>query len=125
MAGLSAAGLNYVIGAAFAGTTQVTTFYASLHPADSADGTNELTAGNGYARQSFSCSAASGTVDNDSAITFGAATTDFGNVNHVGIWSAVTGGTFYGIYSFTQKSFDTNDQVQFAAGDLDLTAANA
>lgn len=71
--------------------------FASLHSGDpSTTGANELTGGSpAYARKAITYAAASGgTRANSAALTFDipAATT----VTHVGFWSAVTAGTFYG-----------------------------
>lgn len=70
--------------------------FASLHSGDpSTTGANELTGGSpAYARKAITYAAASGGQrSNSAALTFDvpAAT-----VTHVGLWSAVTAGTFYG-----------------------------
>lgn len=72
--------------------------FASLHSGDpSTTGANELTGGSpAYARKAITYAAASGGQrSNSAALTFDvpAAT-----VTHVGLWSAVTAGTFYGWY---------------------------
>lgn len=73
--------------------------YASLHSGDpSTTGANELTGGSpAYARKAVSWAAAgSGQQSTNATITWDipASTT----VYHVGFWSAVTAGTFYGYY---------------------------
>lgn len=69
--------------------------FASLHTADpSTTGANEVSGGS-YARQAITWNAASsGDLDNNANPVFPvpASTT----VTHFGLWSAGTGGTFYG-----------------------------
>ncbi len=72
--------------------------FASLHSGDpSTTGANELTGGTpAYARKAITYAAASaGQRSNSAAITFDVPAT---TVTHVGLWSAVTAGTFYGWY---------------------------
>lgn len=79
------------------GLATVATF-ASLHSGDpSTTGANELTGGSpAYARKGITYAASStGTKANSVAITFDVPAT---TVTHVGLWSAVTAGTFYGYY---------------------------
>lgn len=73
--------------------------YASLHTGDpSTTGANELTGGSpAYARKAITWNTASGgTRTNNGAITFdvGAGNT----IYHIGLFSAVTSGTFYGYF---------------------------
>lgn len=72
--------------------------FLSLHSGDpSTTGANELTGGSpAYARKAVTWAAASGGQrSNSAAITFDVPAT---TVTHVGFWSAVTAGTFYGYY---------------------------
>jgi hypothetical protein len=72
--------------------------FASLHSGDpSTTGANELTGGSpAYARKAITYAAASGGQrSNSAAILFDVPAT---TVTHVGLWSAVTAGTFYGYY---------------------------
>jgi hypothetical protein len=85
--------------------------HASLHTADpGATGTNESTA----ARQPIAWDAA---VNGDISLT---ATENFtggaasGPCTYVGLWSAVSGGTFYGSFALT------GDQTFNAAGEYEL-----
>ena len=118
MAGLVAAGLNaYVTG--FTGVA----VYASLHTADpSTNGANEVTGGT-YSRESIAWgSPSNGTSTNSSAIVFDvpAATT----ITHVGYWSAVSGGTFYGSRALdTQQTYATAGTYTIAIGNLFESAA--
>lgn len=78
--------------------------HASLHTADpGTTGTSEV-AGGTYARQSITWNAAAtSNLDNLANPVFNvpAATT----VTHVGFWSAVTAGTFYGSATVTSETF--------------------
>lgn len=92
MAGLSSNGKNVMLNAL--GGVAV---YASLHTADpGTTGTSEVTGGSpAYARKSITWnSASSGNLDNLANPTFdvpGSTT-----ITHFGLWSASTGGTYYG-----------------------------
>ena len=113
MAGLVAAGLN----AQVSGLTAVAV-YASLHTADpSTGGTSEVTGGS-YARESISWGAAlAGTAASDAPIVFdvpGSTT-----ITHLGYWSALTGGTFYGSRALdTEQTYATDGTYTIAAGNL-------
>lgn len=102
--------------------------YASLHSGDpSTTGTNEITGGSpAYARKAITWNAAStSTRTNNGALAFDvpAATT----VSYVGLFSAVTAGTFYGWFPAGAAApkvgnFDTGDLLTcighgFSAGD--------
>lgn len=79
------------------GLATVATF-ASLHTGDpSTTGANEATGGSpAYARKSISYAAsATGTKASNAAITFDVPA---GTYSYIGLWSAVTAGTFYGYY---------------------------
>ena len=79
------------------GLAAVATF-ASLHSGDpSTTGANELTGGSpAYAREAITyAAAATGTKANSAALTFDVPAS---TVAHVGLWSAVTAGTFYGYF---------------------------
>lgn len=86
--------------------------HCALAPADSADGSNELTAGG---RQEITW-----TVDGDGDLSFSAAE-DFSGlpasqtVTHVQLWSAASSGTFRGSYALT------GDQAANAAGEYSVT----
>jgi hypothetical protein len=79
------------------GLAAVATF-ASLHTGDpSTTGANEATGGTpAYARKSISYAASSaGQKASNAVITFDVAAGTYG---YIGLWSAVTAGTFYGYY---------------------------
>lgn len=69
--------------------------YASLHTADpGTNGANEATGGSpAYARKSITWNAASGTKTASNAPVFDVPA---GTYTHFGLWSASSGGTFYG-----------------------------
>lgn len=113
MAGLVAAGLN----AQVSGLTAVVA-YASLHSADpSTNGANEITGGS-YTREAVSWGAASaGTAASAADIVFdvpGSTT-----ITHLGYWSAVSGGTFYGSRVLdTSQTYATDGTYTIASGNL-------
>lgn len=109
--------------------TAPTGIFVSLHSADPGNtGANELT-GNGYARitarADFGTVAASKTIDNDTAITFAAASGgDWSAATHFGLWDAVSGGNFlFGAALTASKTVQDGDDAEFAAGELDVTLA--
>lgn len=123
--------LNHV----FAGTpyTAPTTIYVGLHTTantDAAAGT-EL-AGGGYARQSIAFTVA-GTdpteADNDAAIEFAVATTNWGTVTHAGVYDALTGGNLLAHAELTDpsdfttalpKNIEIGDVFRISAGNLKI-----
>ena len=84
----------------------------------------ELT-GNNYSRVSVSFgNAASGTMSNDAAIEFAAATGSWGSVSHWGLYDASSSGNLLVHGSFTTaKTIASGDVLKIATGDLDITAA--
>jgi len=88
------------------------------------DSGTELT-GNNYSRVSVSFgAAASGTMSNDAAIEFAAATGSWGSVSHWGLYDASSAGNLLVHGSFTTaKTIASGDVLKIATGDLDITAA--
>ena len=88
------------------------------------DSGTELT-GNNYSRVSVSFGAASsGTMSNDAAIEFAAATGSWGSVSHWGLYDASASGNLLVHGSFTTaKTIASGDVLKIATGDLDITAA--
>ena len=88
------------------------------------DSGTELT-GNNYSRVSVSFGAASsGTMSNDAAIEFAAATGSWGSVSHWGLYDASSSGNLLVHGSFTTaKTIASGDVLKIATGDLDITAA--
>lgn len=94
-------------------------------PSDSGGGTE--CSGNGYSRQSVSFDAATGTggtTSNSGAVTFTASGGNFGNVTHIGIFDASSGGNliWHGAMA-ASKQVNSGDSIQFAQGSIDLTIA--
>lgn len=95
--------------------------YVSLHTADpGSTGTSEVSGGSpAYARKSVTWnSAASADLDNNANPVFDvpAGTT----VTHFGMWSAVTGGTFYG-GALLSASETFGGQGTYTFTDIDVT----
>lgn len=100
--------------------------YVSLHTSDpGTTGANEV-AGNAYTREAL------GTVDqsgsnpttgvNHADVTFPTATGLWGSITYWGLWSAASGGIFYGGKAVTTaKTIDVGDVARFPAGSLSLT----
>lgn len=100
--------------------TPATTLYVSLHTADPGNtGASEVTGGS-YARQTITFSAASNkTTTNIADVTF--ANMPATTVTHVGIFSAVSGGTFWwGSALDTQRTTTAGDTFKINAGDFDV-----
>jgi len=97
--------------------------YASLHAtAPGSTGTGEITGGSpAYARKSLTWNAASGgskTLSNTPTFDVPASTT----VAYVGLWSAVSGGTYYGYIDVTDEVYAAQGTYQITSGTLDLNA---
>jgi hypothetical protein len=90
--------------------------HVSAHTADpGATGTDEVTGGS-YARQSVTWNAASASnldSSNQPVIPIPASTT----ITHIGLWSAVSGGTFYGSWDITDEVFGSSGN--YTCSDLD------
>ena len=108
--------------------TRPTAWYVALYtaaPSDAGGGTE--VSGSGYARKAVTFAAAStpaGTTSNTSAVTFTAAGGNWGAVSHIGIHTAVTGGSllWHGAMTAT-KTIADGDTLEFAVGNIDLTLA--
>lgn len=102
-------------------TGQVT--HISLHSAQpDATGSNEITGG-GYAREAISFNAASaGSTSNAATVSFASLPT--ATVTHVGLWTAVSGGTFVWRGALdSSKSVTPGDTLEFAAGAVSVTTS--
>ena len=108
--------------------TRPTAWYVALYtaaPSDSGGGT-ELS-GSGYSRQTIAVGTATGTggtTSNNANITFTASGGDWGDVTHIGIHDASTGGNllWHGAMS-ASKNIADGDTLQFNTGNIDLTIA--
>lgn len=111
--------------------TPPTNTYLSLHDGDpGGTGLNEI-AGNAYARQQLGSggdsefsAAVSGATDNDSEIAFPQASGGaWGVLSWFGFWDASTSGNFLLKSQLSPtRTVNENDQLTFAAGDLDVSA---
>lgn len=116
--------LDHVFNADYTAPANV---FISLHTADPGEtGANEVSGGPGpYARQSRTRNtdwnnAASGLVDNNSAIQFPGMPAV--TVTHVGIFDALTAGNFlYGGALTASKIVNSGDTFELPTGDLDIT----
>jgi len=105
--------------------TRPTTVYLALYTSNptAADTGNEVSGGS-YARRqvTFSAPAVVGgkqTITNTDDIAFPTATADWGNITHVGIRDAVTGGNllYYGVAD-NPKTILNGDVIKLLAGSL-------
>lgn len=98
--------------------------YVSLHTG-TPSGANEVVGG-AYARQSYVYSKAGSnptTASNSGVVQFPAATALWGTISHVGIWSAVSGGSLLAQEALdTAKIIDVDDVARFIAGNLKVLA---
>ena len=113
-----------IIGHTFGGVayTAPTTWYVGLQtasPSDSAGGTE--VSGGAYARQSVAWTIQTGgtaQASNTSAITFPAATTDWGICTHAGVYDALTGGNLVAFETLTKTDFTTANPKTVNTGDI-------
>ena len=102
--------------------TAPTTWYVGLltaAPSDSAAGTE--VSGGAYARQSVAWTiSGSGVAQavNTSAITFPAATTNWGTATHCGIYDAASSGNLVAYETLTAADFSTANPKTINAGDI-------
>lgn len=106
--------------------TSALAFHVSLHtgsPGEANDGANEIS-GSGYARQSATFgNVSSGSVSTNATISFPQASSNYsGNVTHIGIFDAASGGNllFYGALS-SAKTVTSGDVFQINSGSLTIT----
>lgn len=107
--------------------TAVAQAYVALHVGACGDdgASNEITALGGYARQAAAFDAPSGGVtQNTAAITFGPATEAWGEISHVSIWDALSGGNclFAGAATAPLQTIANGNEFEIDAGDLVVTA---
>ena len=108
-----------------AAVTRPNAWFVALHTGDPGEtGAAAELSGNGYSRQAATFTEdTNGLVDNDADITFGPNTTvNWGNVTHVSVWDAVSGGNclYKGALS-SAVTININDSLRMAAGTLDLS----
>lgn len=96
--------------------------YGSLHSADpGAGGANELAGGTpAYARIAAAWAAASGgSVALSGSMQFDVEAGD--TVAYVGLWSAITGGTFYGSDAVTNETFGGQGTYTVTSGSISVS----
>jgi len=107
-----------------------TDVYVGLHTgAPSDDGSdNEIsTSSTGYSRTAVSTGSgwnqpSANKAKNAAEITFGPATSDWGDVSHFTIWDSQTGGNnFVNADLNDTRTIKTDDEARFAAGELTFT----
>ena len=102
--------------------TAPTTWYVGLQtaaPSDSAAGTE--VSGGAYASQSVAWTLATGgtaQASNTAALTFPAATTDWGTVTHAGVYDALTSGNLVAFETLTKTDFTTANPKVVNTGDI-------
>ena len=102
--------------------TAPTTWYAGLltgAPSDSSAGTE--VSGGAYARQSVAWTLSTGGVAqaaNTAALTFPAATTNWGTATHCGIYDAATSGNLVAYETLTAADFSTANPKTINSGDI-------
>jgi hypothetical protein len=118
--------LNWLLTANSA--TRPTAWYVALFSTattDAGGGTEISTTGTGYARQSvtFSVAVNSGVTkaSNSSTVTFPTATSNWGTVTYMAIYTAATGGNplFHGPLA-TARTITTGDAFQITSGNLTI-----
>lgn len=118
MAGLSVTGKNLMLDAL--GAVAV---FASLHTADpGASGTSELAGGSpAYARKAITWNAAaSGNLDNNANPTFDVPAGS--TITHFGLWSASSGGTYYGSGALSaSEAFTAQGSYTLTDADVPIT----
>ena len=120
MVGLTAKGEKLVL------DTVLTGRFLSLHTADPVEtGAGEVSGGD-YARQptKFTNTGSNPTTASLSELVqYPTATTRWGNITHVGIWSALTGGDLLMTAAVTlPKVVDISDVARFQVGSIVVTA---
>lgn len=103
------------------------TIYVGLSTADPGDDGTGLSepVGNGYARMQTAASdwstASGGLLGNINAITFAAATGNWGTVTHFALFDAASAGHMLTHGALTQaKTINSGDVARFAGGDLSI-----
>lgn len=100
------------------------TVYMALYtvtPSDAGGGT-EITGVGNYARQAVTFSAASGgAITNSGAVSWTAASANYGDIVAVGFFTALTGGTLLAWDGITSATVNIGDTLNFAAGAIDIT----
>lgn len=103
--------------------TRPTAWYVALYTTNpgEAQGGTEISGGS-YARQAVTFAVSGDTATNSAAIEFPTATASWGNITHIAVTDASSGGTQIAYAALTTaKTIDTGDILRIPAGDLDIT----
>jgi len=113
MAGLVDAGKNLLLDGLTAAAG-----YVSLHTADPSTGGTSEVCGSPYARKAVTWdSASAGSAENSGGVVFDVPGTT--TITHLGYWSAVTSGTFYGSRALNaSQEYTTVGTYTITAGNL-------
>lgn len=112
-----------------AAPTAPTTIYVALSTADPGEAGASIAepSGSGYARVSSGVGTGNwtrtaGSVANDNVITFPEASGSWGTLTYFALYSAVTGGTFYGSGALTtSQAITTGQTASFPVSSLTVT----
>jgi hypothetical protein len=118
MAALSAAAKNAMLDDYLTGT-----WYLSAYIGDPLGAGSEVsTSGTAYARQAVTfAAAASGGKATNSAANFPVATANYGTVDHLALFAAVTGGSPVAAGAFTGVAVNTGGQLEVASGGFSVS----
>lgn len=108
---------------AFASPATVYLALFTAAPSDAGGGTE--VSGGGYARQAVTFVApTNGATDNSEAVTFPAATANWGTISHWAIFDAASAGNMliWGAWT-TAKAINSGDTAKVNVGDLDITVS--
>lgn len=100
--------------------TAPTNVYLALFTTDPTDAdTGTEVSGGGYARQVLAFGGTGGSRSNTGAVAFTATGADFGNITHVGIYDALSGGNllFHGALTTPRNVLD-GSTITFGIGDV-------
>jgi hypothetical protein len=117
---------NALVNATLRGTayTAPSTVYLALYTSDPTDAdTGTEVSGGAYARQSVAFAApVDGATSNSANVTFPQASANWGNVTHIGIRDALTGGNLlYYAPLTTARNILSGDTIAFLSGQVTVT----
>ena len=126
MAGLTNYLEDKIVNHVFGGTayTAPTTWYVALYtsaPTESSASTTSEVSGGGYARQSVAWTIQAGgtaQASNTSALTYPAATSDWGTVTHAAVVDHVSAGNIMSYETLTKTDFTTANPKTVNTGDI-------
>jgi hypothetical protein len=115
--------LNYVFTAT--SVSRPTAWYIGLftsNPAEDGSGTEVSASGTAYVRKTVAFTVSGNLATNNAAIEFPTATSSFGTVTHIGVFTASTSGTLIAYSALSaSKAIAAGDVFRIPTGDLDIT----